>query len=199
MSKDDLIAELRAQGEGLASRVRALPADALEGGRYENGWNARQILAHVASIEWTYARLVDGARAAGGDAGGREAAPRPETAARPADAAADAAADAGAGAAGATASAGKQPDPSQGAPGSMIDDYNARQVTKRAEASVADLVAEFEKNRAATIAAVESADEALLAQPVRSAGGAQGTLAEVIRFVAVRHVDQHLRDILGEA
>ena len=42
--------------------VSSLPPARLEEGRYENGWNGRQILAHIASIEWSYPRLIDIAR-----------------------------------------------------------------------------------------------------------------------------------------
>ena len=79
-----------------------------------------------------------------------------------------------------------------------IDDYNARQVEKRAAASVEELLREFETNRAATIAAVEGADEALLQTPIRSAGGITGTLAAVLNAVAVEHVMSHVGDMLGE-
>ncbi|MBI2217338.1 MAG: hypothetical protein HYU51_08580 [Candidatus Rokubacteria bacterium] len=44
--------------------VRGLPPRRLEEGRYENGWNGREILAHLASIEWTYPRLIEIAREA---------------------------------------------------------------------------------------------------------------------------------------
>jgi hypothetical protein len=42
---------------------------------YENGWNGRQILAHMASIEWTYSRLIDmaAAPAPAGESGERAA------------------------------------------------------------------------------------------------------------------------------
>jgi hypothetical protein len=56
---------------------------------------------------------------------------------------------------------------------------------------------EFERNRAATIAAVEAADEALFARQIRSAGGIVGPLAEVFHQVAVLHVLGHARDIAG--
>ena len=46
------------------------------------------------------------------------------------------------------------------------DSYNDRQVAKRAGASVDELLAEFEKNRAATIQAVEAADDLALAAAV---------------------------------
>jgi uncharacterized protein (TIGR03083 family) len=39
------------------------PAD-WDQGRYEGGWNARQLLAHIASIEWSYPRVIDLARQA---------------------------------------------------------------------------------------------------------------------------------------
>src|SRR2546426_1299700 len=117
-TRTELLEALRASGEEVIETVRALPPERLEEGRYENGWNGRQILAHVASIEWTYPRLIDIARA-----------PTP-----PADEA-----------------------PTRTMRGGN-DAYNDRQVSKRAHLSAADLLAEFEQNRAATIRAVEAAD-----------------------------------------
>jgi hypothetical protein len=70
-------------------------------------------------------------------------------------------------------------------------------VAKRAHLSPAELLAEFEANRAATIAAVEAADEPLFARRIRSAGGIVGPLAMVFRQVAVEHVLGHVRDIAG--
>lgn len=64
--------------------------------------------------------------------------------------------------------------------------------------SPAELLDEFERNRARTIDAVRSADEALLSREIRSAGGVTGQLRDVIRAVAVNHVRTHLADILGE-
>src|SRR4030095_7873012 len=61
-SKRELLDALRASRDEVLALVRALPAARLEEGRYENGWNGRQILAHVASIEWSYPRLIDIAR-----------------------------------------------------------------------------------------------------------------------------------------
>src|SRR5438477_170008 len=48
-SKAELLAALRASRAEVVAIVRALPAAALEQGRYESGWNGRQILAHLAS------------------------------------------------------------------------------------------------------------------------------------------------------
>jgi len=79
------------------------------------------------------------------------------------------------------------------------DAYNERQVAKRAHLSVAELLEEFERNRAATIRAVEAADDALFARTIRSAGGVTGPLALVFLRVAVEHVLGHARDIAGTA
>ena len=141
--------------------MRALPPAALEQGRYESGWNGRQILAHLASIEWTYPRLLDIAREAG--------APKPEA-------------------------AGELPTRTMRGGN---DAYNARQVAKRAHLSVAELLEEFERNRAATIRAVQEADETLFAREIRSAGGVTGPLARVFQEVAVQHVLGHARDVAG--
>lgn len=158
----ELLDSLRSSGDEVAQRVRSMPAADFERGRYENGWNARQILAHIASIEWTYARLVDVARE-----------PRPVT----------------------TADEGK-PEPAHRAPRGDNLSYNERQVAKRADATVQELIEEFERNRAATIRAVEEVDDETLATNIRSAFGYEGTLAQVIRLVAVDHTLIHLRDIV---
>ena len=164
MTKSGLLQALRTSRDEVLTIVRALPAERLEEGRYENGWNGRQILAHIASIEWSYPRLIDIARDA--------ASPTPA----PATPAAD--------------------PPTRSMRGGN-DAYNDRQVAKRAHLSVAELLAEFERNRAATIAAVEAADEQLFGQQIRSAGGVVGSLAEVFHQVAVAHVLGHAHDISG--
>jgi DinB family protein len=158
-SKSKLLEALRLSRDEVVSIVRGVPAERLEEGRYENGWNGRQILAHIASIEWTYPRLIDVARS-----------PTPL---------ADEA-------------------PTRAMRGGN-DAYNDRQVTKRAHLSAAELLEEFERNRAATIQAVEAADEELFVRPIRSAGGVVGALAQVFYQVAVLHVLGHARDIAGEA
>ena len=172
-SKSELLDALRSGERVILDKLSALPADTFEQGRYENGWNGRQILAHIASIEWTYPRLIDIARE-----GTSPGASRTPTEAR--------------------ATGGGRPDvpPTRSFRGGNLS-YNERQVEKRAQMSVADLVAEFQKNRAATIAAVEQAEESLLAVPIRSAGGITGPLARVIYLVAVLHVAGHLNDIVG--
>lgn len=160
-TRDELVTALRTTGNEFVRKLDQLPAGAFEAGRYESGWNGRQILAHVAAIEWTYPRLLE----------------------IPLQAPA--------------ASVGGSP-PTRTAQGG-IDAYNARQVEKREGMSVAELLAEFARNREATIAAVSAVGEELLSQPIRSAGGVTGPLGFVIESVAVRHVVQHGRDIAGEA
>jgi uncharacterized protein (TIGR03083 family) len=159
-TKGELLAALRASRDEVLAIVRALPPAALEQGRYESGWNGRQILAHLASIEWTYPRLLDIAREAEAPAAGQG-----ETPTRPMRGGNDA--------------------------------YNERQVAKRAHLPAAALLEEFERNRAATIRAVEAADEALFARPIRSAGGVTGPLGLVFHRVAVEHVLGHARDLAG--
>lgn len=165
-SKAELLEALRASRDDVLATLRALPPERLEEGRYENGWNGRQILAHLASIEWTYPRLIDIARAA------------PATGTAPSTAPA----------------AGELPTRTMRGGN---DAYNDRQVAKRAQLPAADLLAEFEANRAATILAVETADEELFARRIRSAGGVTGPLATVFYEVAVAHVLGHARDIAG--
>lgn len=161
-SKQELLDALRNSRDEVLAAVRALPPAALERGGYENGWNGRQILAHIASIEWTYPRLIDIAR------------------------------DAGAG-----APAGGEP-PTRSMRGGN-DAYNERQVARRAHHTVAELLEEFATNRAATIRAVEAADDVLLGRVIRSAGGVTGALAVVVHAVAVQHVLGHARDITRDA
>jgi hypothetical protein len=176
-SKAALLDALRSSGEELVTRLSALPPEEFERGRYENGWNGRQILAHVASIEWTYPRLLEIARQARASGQGDEAqASGPVRRTEPGEAQ---------GVAAATARGG-------------IDDYNQRQVDRRAEASVAALLEEFRRNRAATIAAIEGAEESLLGVPIRSAGGVTGPVAGVYQAVAVGHILGHMRDILSD-
>ncbi len=60
--RDRLLRELREVEAELPAQVgRLAPAD-LAAGRYESGWNGRQIVAHLASMEWTYPRLIEMAR-----------------------------------------------------------------------------------------------------------------------------------------
>lgn len=63
-SRAELLRALRASREEVLAIVSALPPARLEQGRYEGGWNGREILAHIAAIEWTYPRLIDIAREA---------------------------------------------------------------------------------------------------------------------------------------
>lgn len=159
-SKQRLVTDLRRNGEEAVARLMGISEANFLEGRYENGWNGREILAHIASIEWTYPRLIELA-----------ATPLPE----------------------ASVVGGQRDGSVQGG----MDAYNARQVAKRADVSIAELIEEFSANRAKTIAAVEAAEEALFDVPVRSAGGRTGTLAQVLHEVAVQHVDGHTLDISG--
>ena len=177
-TKQQLIGALRANGARAVEKLRALPDTAFEQGRYENGWNGRQILAHVASIEWTYRRLIDVAKQADGQ---QTASSKQQSS----------------GGVRRTTEEESRGLPTAAAQGG-IDGYNERQVEKRAGASIAELIDEFERNRAGTIDAVDAADEALLQTSIRSAGGMTGALAGVLQAVAVGHVQMHVADITGE-
>ncbi len=159
LTKTELLAELRESGATAATGLRTTDPASFDTGRYENGWNGREILAHLASIEWTYPRLLE----------------IPASAPPPAASGSPPAAEARGG----------------------IDGYNQRQVAKRSAVPVAELIEEFERNRARTIAAVEAAPDDLLAREVRSAGGRTGSLLKVFYEVAVGHVRGHTADILG--
>jgi hypothetical protein len=166
-SKAQLIETLKSSERDLLDRLGSLAPSEFEKGAYERGWNRRQILAHIASIEWTYPRLVAMARGdvpkpepTGTDQRSTEALYRPSTT-------------------------------------GPINDYNQRQVDKLTDASTAELLVLFETNRAATIAAVQAADDALLEKEVRTTGGLQGSLGKVLEMVAVAHVRGHVNDILG--
>ncbi len=157
-TKNELLQALRSSRDEVLALVRSLPPARLEEGRYENGWNGRQILAHIASIEWTYPRLIEIAR---------------------------------------TPPSSVEEEPPTRAPKASNEGYNERQVAKREHLGVAELLAEFERHRTATIAAVEAADEALFARRIRSAFGVVGPLATVFHMVAVLHVLGHAHDIAG--
>ena len=171
-TKAELLDELQASGREVAERLGALPAEEFDRGRYESGWNGRQILAHAAAIEWTYPRLIDIARGRTPPSGSADTDVRttePEEASKV---------------------------PTRTVQGG-IDSYNERQVAKRADVTVEELLEEFKTNRAATIAAVEAADEELFEREIRSAGGITGVLADVIYAVAVQHVRGQVNDIIG--
>ena len=155
-SRDALIETLQQDGDEFERAVRRLPLDSFEEGIYEHGWNGRQLLAHIAAIEWTYPKLIERAeqRAAGEDI------------------------------------------PQGGGAGFDMDAYNAKQVERRADQPVEQLLTEFKRNRAATIDAVRAADAALLEQPTRSAGGVEGNLLQVLAGVSIDHVREHVADLL---
>jgi hypothetical protein len=64
ITKPQLLAALRQGEKDIIDKLSGLPAERFEEGRYENGWNGRQILAHITTIEWTYPKLIDVARGA---------------------------------------------------------------------------------------------------------------------------------------
>jgi hypothetical protein len=62
LDRERLIDELRNSGVAALAAMSAVPADRLAAPGYENGWTVQQVMAHVASMEFTYRRLPDLAR-----------------------------------------------------------------------------------------------------------------------------------------
>lgn len=158
-SREALISALQQDSDAFQRAVTQLPEEAFEQGVYEHGWNARQLLAHIAAIEWTYPRLIE----------------RAEQRARGED------------------------TQQGGGAGFDMDAYNAKQVARRDDQPIEQLLTEFRRNRAETIDAIRAADEELLKQATRSAGGVEGTLLQVLEGVAVGHVREHVDDLLRGA
>jgi hypothetical protein len=148
--KAELLAALESSRADVVDGIQGLD---LSIGVYGGGWSGLGLLAHIASMEWTYPRILELPAATD------------EEAARPRDTSVS------------------------------VDDYNRRQVERRANLPVADLVDEFVRNRSRTIEAVEAYPEADLDRRIRSAGGTVGTVADVLWFVAVEHVLGHLEDL----
>src|SRR5437879_7530809 len=61
-SKERLIEALKSSQQDLLERLRGLSAGDFEKGAYESGWNRRQVLAHIASLERSYPQLIAVAR-----------------------------------------------------------------------------------------------------------------------------------------
>jgi uncharacterized damage-inducible protein DinB len=162
VSKSQLLANLRSSGQELLSKLEGLPAEALEAGCYENGWNGRQVLAHIAAIEWTYPKLIDLARN-----GPPEKKPEEPVTSKPAK--------------------------------GGINSYNDRQIERYADATAAELLDVFRKNRETTISTIEATEDELFATEVKSAGGIKGPLGTVLNLVAVMHVNVHVNDVLDAA
>ena len=55
-TKAELLAALEASRDEVLAGLDGLD---LSAGVYEGGWNGRQLLAHIASIEWTYPRILE--------------------------------------------------------------------------------------------------------------------------------------------
>jgi len=58
----EIVRGLEESGAEVVAACAELTAEDWRRGAYENGWNARQVLAHIASIEWSYPRVIDLAR-----------------------------------------------------------------------------------------------------------------------------------------
>lgn len=168
VTKSQLLESLRNGEKETLDKLSSLPADAFEQGCYENGWNGRQVLAHITAIEWTYPKLIDVAR--GGGQSGEKAPDKP-----------------------------KDEKPPERKASGGINSYNDRSIARYDGVGAKELIAEFRKNRATTIEAIEATDDDLFLQTVKSAGGITGPLGYVLNLVAVMHVSGHVNDIVQSA
>ena len=71
-TRAQVVQALRFSGLEFLETLRKLPPEHFEKGCYEGGWNGRQVLAHVAAIEWTYPRLLEIPNQAPAPAAGRD-------------------------------------------------------------------------------------------------------------------------------
>lgn len=154
---EELALELRRHGEVVSQTLREMTPGVLAPRSSSSDWSGHDLLAHIASMEWTYPKLIEVAQAVS-TPGATE-----------------------------RASSGFRDG---------NDSYNDRQVSRRREQPAGELIAEFERNRAVLVEAVGAVESGLLDVPIGSAGGATGTLAEVLRSVAMAHVDEHLDEIV---
>ena len=135
-TKSELLEALRSSGREVEERLGALPVERFEEGRYEGGWNGRGILAHIASIEWTYPRLLDIARGSSERTSRRAVSGRPRNGAGTGEGRADA-------------------DRPRAASSRTTTGKSRSARTPPSQSCLT----EFKTNRTATIAAVEAADE----------------------------------------
>ena len=87
--------------------------------------------------------------------------------------------------------------PQGGGAGFGMNAYRAKPVARRDDQLVEQLLTEFLRNRAQTIDDARAAEEKLLTQPTRSAGGVEGTLLAVLDDAAVGHVREQANDLLS--
>src|SRR5438874_2373768 len=59
VTKEQLLGNIRNSRDQLLTAVAEVPDSQWTEDRYAEGWTARDILAHLASIEWTYPRILD--------------------------------------------------------------------------------------------------------------------------------------------
>ncbi len=173
VSKADVLRALREGEQGASERLGAISPERFEQGSFEQGWNARQTLAHVASMEALYRGMITvltGRRSVDEDAPG----PPP----------------------GAHA-----PDPEEGDEEGDEDESVSFEVLfqamidERADATPAALLGEFRRHRRGLIRIVAETDEALLCRPLGSPETPDESLAATV-CQHVLHVNAHVSQIV---
>ena len=153
ITKEEIITAIdKARGD-----ARQLAAGASESawtsGVYENGWNAKQLLCHLALTANVPGYLIGIAQVARSSSGG-------------------------------------------GAPSLNVDEFNEREVARRRDNPVSEILDEIDATYETSIAAVKAAPDDLLAGTMRTPWGTEGVLAEMILHEDLRdHVMVHLSEM----
>lgn len=169
VSKADVLRALRAGEQGAGERLSAISPEQFEQGSFEQGWNARQTLAHVASMEALYRgmiTLLTGRRSVDEDAPGPP-------------------------------SGVPAPDPEEDdEEGSVSFEFLFQTlIDERADATPAALLSEFRRHRRGLIRIVTETDEALLCRPLGSPEAPAESLAATV-CQHVLHLDAHISQIV---
>ena len=153
ITKEEIIEAIdKARGE--ARRLASAASDsAWTSGVYENGWNAKQVLCHLALAANVPAYLIGIAQAPKSSSG-------------------------------------------DGAPGLDVDEFNEREVARRQEKPVSEILDEIDATYETSISAVTVAPDDLLAGTMRTPWGTEGVLAALILHEDLRdHVMVHLSEM----
>ena len=173
VSKADVLRALREGEQGVSERLSAISPEQFEQGSFEQGWNARQTLAHVASMEALYRGIITvltGRRSVDEDSPG----PHP----------------------GASTPA---PDPDEDDEDEeesiSFEVLFQTMIDEREGATPAALLSEFRRHRRGLIHIVAETDEALLCRPLGSADAPDESLAATV-CQHVLHVNAHVAQIV---
>lgn len=169
VSKADVLRQLRAGEQSVTEQLSAIAPERFEQGSFEQGWNARQTLAHVSSMEALYRGIVtmlSGRRSVDEDTWGPPSGvPAPD------------------------------PDEDDEEETVSFDVLFRTLIDEREGATPAALLSEFRQHRRALIRIVAETDETLLCRPLGPADAPDESLASTV-CQHVLHVNAHVSQIV---